>query len=117
MITGSWTGLGDLACQTLDLQLRLYHESQIDNAESGNLSSSSLFQTAASSIGTSLTDAAYDDLDLAAIDSLPPAIFLRAFGQYLENLRYVTICAAVRTSARSDGQLGKALMDIDIDEW
>lgn len=112
--------MGDLACQALDLQLRLHRESQQDTSERANPQSgptSSLFQISAWSIGKSLTDSVDQETDLKAIDSLPPAVFARAFGEQLERLDYIAVCRSSNNEIESVGQLSTTLKGIDIDDW
>lgn len=112
--------MGDLACQALELQLKLHRESQLDTAEQTNSQSgysSSLFQISARSVGNSLVDSLDREMDLEAIDSLPPTVFSRAFGEKLEKLSYITVCRSSSNKIDSAGQLSAALQDINIEDW
>lgn len=112
--------MGDLACQALDLQLKLHHESQLDSTERSNLQSaptSSLFHISARSAVESLMNSANQDTDLQAIYSLPRAVSSRAFGERFERLSYVTVSRSSRSTLESTGQHCTTLQGIDIDEW
>lgn len=117
-IAGSWSGAGELGCNALDLQLRLYEESRADAARrSTGLPNFSLFEAAAVKIAESIRG---DDpeSDIRAIHSLPPAILARAFGEEWEKLPYSTFSAARDRLLSNDlASLSGSLSSIDVDEW
>ena len=109
--------MGELGCQALDLQLRLYEEAQRHSGgRSARAEDLSLFEAAAAKVAGSLGDD--PDADLQAIKALPMPVLTRAFGENWERLSYPALCSAkARAASQKSNFTASDVFSIDTDEW
>jgi hypothetical protein len=109
--------MGELGCQVLDLQLRLYKEAREDSerrdARTWDLP---LFEAAAAKVAGSLGDD--PNADLQAINALPIPVLTRAFGETWERLSHPALCSAkAKAASQKSNSTDPNVFSIDIDEW